>query len=279
MEKEILRERLVPVAEVRRILEERKQQGELSYLQRITLEHAQRFTKISIDRAYVLIKILQKDYGISEPIANQIVNVMPKSIEELRVFFTGQKLVAVPKTDEELILILKTLLEFVFSMLIEQNLEIPEKKIIKLMGEKPRSVGECVKLLALRGTAKVDRGKEVFSLYLQIMYITALIAEHYLIPDKAIELTNTLPKNREELKSILGDLIQNPQSLSNIEGVLKEFRIVRSFTVDFDLPFSISKGIAETSPTEGKDLKDQLGAVGESLTAKQITELLKIINP
>ena len=76
MEKEIVEKNLVPLAEVRRILEERQKEGELNYIQRITLEHAQRFTKISSSHAYALIDTIKTEFNINHSLAVQIVNLI-----------------------------------------------------------------------------------------------------------------------------------------------------------------------------------------------------------
>ncbi|MHA1713353.1 MAG: hypothetical protein ACTSW4_04865, partial [Candidatus Ranarchaeia archaeon] len=121
MERESVEKSLVPLAEVRRILEERQKGGELNYIQRITLEHAQRFTKTTPKKAYALIDILGTEFNINGSLAVQIVNLMPKYLEEIRVFFAGQKIATLPRSDEELVLILKTLMEFAFSSIIEER--------------------------------------------------------------------------------------------------------------------------------------------------------------
>ena len=133
MEKEIVEKNLVPIAEVRRILEERQKEGELKYTQRITLEHAQRFAKISATRSFALISLLKSEFNLSDSLSVQIVNMIPRYLDEIRVFFTGQKIGVLPRSDEEIILILRSLMEYTFSILIEQQLDLSEAKVIKLL--------------------------------------------------------------------------------------------------------------------------------------------------
>ena len=64
----------------------RKKAGELNYLQRIALEHAQRSSKITGKQAKTLIKKLMTEFELTEQIAISIVNFMPEILDELRIF-------------------------------------------------------------------------------------------------------------------------------------------------------------------------------------------------
>jgi DNA-directed RNA polymerase subunit F len=87
MPKETVSKKPISLAEVVTIFNKRKKDGELNYLQRIALEHAQRSsTKITTTQAKSIIKKLQTDYELTEDIAIHIVNFYPETIEELRIF-------------------------------------------------------------------------------------------------------------------------------------------------------------------------------------------------
>ncbi|MEM1549295.1 MAG: RNA polymerase Rpb4 family protein [Candidatus Methanomethylicia archaeon] len=75
----------VPYTIVRDFLQKRKESGELSALQNLTLDVSSKFSKIDPQRAEALIEKLTKDFNISRFSAVQIVNILPRSIEELRI--------------------------------------------------------------------------------------------------------------------------------------------------------------------------------------------------
>jgi DNA-directed RNA polymerase subunit F len=103
-----LKERRLTLAEVKKILEERSTKGELSYIQRVTLDYATKFSQLSVEKSIEIVKRLIENFGISESTAIQIVNAVPKSIDELRVFLTNEQKIF---TEEELNRILKILEE------------------------------------------------------------------------------------------------------------------------------------------------------------------------
>ncbi|NPE09571.1 MAG: hypothetical protein GNW80_14895 [Asgard group archaeon] len=86
MPKETLDKKTVSFPEVVAIFNKRKKAGELNYLQRIALEHAQRSSKITGKQAKTLIKKLMTEFELTEKIAISIVNFMPETLDELRVF-------------------------------------------------------------------------------------------------------------------------------------------------------------------------------------------------
>ena len=86
MPKEIVDKEPLSLPEVVTIFNKRKKASELNYLQRIALEHAQRSSQITGRQARALIKKLMTEFEISEKIAINIVNFMPETIDEMRVF-------------------------------------------------------------------------------------------------------------------------------------------------------------------------------------------------
>jgi len=61
----------------------------LNQFQRRTLDYASKFSKLSSESAEKLLKELKEKAELDEEEAVQIINCMPKSIEELRVFLAG----------------------------------------------------------------------------------------------------------------------------------------------------------------------------------------------
>ena len=74
-------------AEAKRILERAKQE-ELGEFQRRTLDYAVKFSKISSAKAEKLVRELSEKYQLDRKDAIQIVNCMPRYIEELRTILT-----------------------------------------------------------------------------------------------------------------------------------------------------------------------------------------------
>ncbi len=61
----------------------------LDQFQRRTLDYVSKFSKTTPEKAEELLQKLVKEYEIDEPEAVQIVNCMPETVDELRVFLAG----------------------------------------------------------------------------------------------------------------------------------------------------------------------------------------------
>ncbi len=86
MTKEIYESDPISVPEVRKILLDRAMEGEdLSYMQRIALEHAQLTSRISSDVAKKLVDDLMKTFSMTKKSAITLANFIPNNIEELKV--------------------------------------------------------------------------------------------------------------------------------------------------------------------------------------------------
>ena len=86
MPKETLSQKPVSLPEVVTIFNKRKKGGELNYLQRIALEHAQRSSQVTGAKAKSIIKKLVANYEITEQVAIHIINFMPETKDEMRIF-------------------------------------------------------------------------------------------------------------------------------------------------------------------------------------------------
>lgn len=84
MPKEIISEEEIPLPQVKKILAQRAKDGELSFQQSITLEHASSFSKVAPAISIKLIDKLMKTYNLSRSQAVQIVNISPITMEELK---------------------------------------------------------------------------------------------------------------------------------------------------------------------------------------------------
>ncbi|MCD6381328.1 MAG: hypothetical protein J7L50_03275, partial [Candidatus Odinarchaeota archaeon] len=75
--------------EVKEILEKLSEERELDYTQRITLDYVSKFSRISKEKTMELLKKLM-ELGVDEESAYQIVNIMPKTLEELSTIVGGR---------------------------------------------------------------------------------------------------------------------------------------------------------------------------------------------
>lgn len=100
MPRKAMKEKLLTVPEVKRILEGIGEEN-LDQFQRRALDYATKFTKIEPRPAEKLAKDLIEKFNLEEEEAVQIVNCLPESIEEIRVFLAGgRKIVETQKLNE-----------------------------------------------------------------------------------------------------------------------------------------------------------------------------------
>lgn len=83
-----IREQLLTVPQVKRILESIGEE-KLDQFQRRLLDYSYKFSRIDPEEAEALVKSLVEKFGLEEEEAIQIVNCMPESVEEIRVFLAG----------------------------------------------------------------------------------------------------------------------------------------------------------------------------------------------
>jgi len=88
MSEKSLTEKKLSLPQVKKLLESIGE-ANLDQLQRRTFDYVSKFSKTDPESAIKLVGKLVADYGLDEVEAVQIVNCMPKSIEELRVFLAG----------------------------------------------------------------------------------------------------------------------------------------------------------------------------------------------
>jgi DNA-directed RNA polymerase subunit F len=100
MSKRALRERPLTIPEVKKMLESLGEE-KLDQFQRRSLDYASKFSRIDAEKAETLVKELAEKFGLEEDEAIQVVNSMPESIEEIRVFLAGgRKIVEASKLQE-----------------------------------------------------------------------------------------------------------------------------------------------------------------------------------
>lgn len=88
MAKKAVTEKNLTISQVKKLLEAKGEEN-LDQFQRRTFDYVSKFSKIEAEAAEKLVGKLVKEFGLEEEEAVQIVNCMPESVEELRVFLAG----------------------------------------------------------------------------------------------------------------------------------------------------------------------------------------------
>ena len=104
---ELREKKLLTLSEAHQILEKIDVE-KADQIQKRTLDYAAKFAKISAESAKKLRKQLESDCGLSTEEAVEVINIMPKSIEELRTFTAGWRKLLPTETLEKMLKILKT---------------------------------------------------------------------------------------------------------------------------------------------------------------------------
>ena len=88
MSKREVSENRLTLPQVKKILEVIGEEN-LDQFQRRTLDYVSKFSKVDPEKAEELLQTLVKEYEIDEAEAIQIINCMPETVDELRVFLAG----------------------------------------------------------------------------------------------------------------------------------------------------------------------------------------------
>ena len=88
MSKREISESRLTLPQVKKVLESVGEEN-LDQLQRRTLDYVNKFSKVDPEKAEELLQTLVKEYEIDEAEAIQIINCLPETVDELRVFLAG----------------------------------------------------------------------------------------------------------------------------------------------------------------------------------------------
>jgi DNA-directed RNA polymerase subunit F len=88
MSKREVSENRLTLPQVKKLLDTIGEEN-LDQFQRRTLDYVNKFSKADPVKAEELLQILVKEYEIDEAEAIQIINCMPETVDELRVFLAG----------------------------------------------------------------------------------------------------------------------------------------------------------------------------------------------
>ncbi len=101
-------ERLVALAEVKEMLEqESKDRTELTNEQKVALDHASKFAKLSVKDAHKLLADLKELDFITEPVAHRIMDICPQYPEDVRALFAKERLILDKKQIDQVIAAVK----------------------------------------------------------------------------------------------------------------------------------------------------------------------------
>ncbi len=107
MARKALKERIVTVPQVKEALESIGEE-QLDQLQRRSLDYATKFTKTDSVPIDAVLKELVEKFEMEEEEAVQILNAMPESIQEIRVFLAGgRKIIETSKLEKILVFLNK----------------------------------------------------------------------------------------------------------------------------------------------------------------------------
>jgi DNA-directed RNA polymerase subunit F len=90
MSKREVSESRLTLPQVKKVLESIGEEN-LDQFQRRTLDYVSKFAKTEPEKAEELLQKLVKEYELDEAEAVQIINCMPETVDELRVFLAGGK--------------------------------------------------------------------------------------------------------------------------------------------------------------------------------------------
>ncbi len=90
MSKREVSENRLTLPQVKKVLETIGEEN-LDQFQRRTLDYVSKFSKAEPEKAEELLQKLVKEYELDEAEAVQIINCMPETVDELRVFLAGGK--------------------------------------------------------------------------------------------------------------------------------------------------------------------------------------------
>jgi DNA-directed RNA polymerase subunit F len=103
-QKEISETRLT-LPQVKKVLETIGEEN-LDQFQRRTLDYVSKFAKVDPAKAEELVAMLVKEYELDEVEAVQIINCMPETVDELRVFLAGGRKIIEDQKLEKIVSIL-----------------------------------------------------------------------------------------------------------------------------------------------------------------------------
>jgi DNA-directed RNA polymerase subunit F len=100
-----LSETRLTLPQVKKVLESIGEEN-LDQFQRRTLDYVSKFSKVDPAKAEEIVAMLVKEYELDEVEAVQIINCMPETVDELRVFLAGGRKIIEAQKLEKIVSIL-----------------------------------------------------------------------------------------------------------------------------------------------------------------------------
>jgi len=100
-------ERYVTLAEVKELLEQARDERELSMEQRYALTHAESFSKLSKEDSQELVGKLMNIEFIHEKLAYKIADLVPTTADEIKALFAKERAVVGKSDIEEILSLVK----------------------------------------------------------------------------------------------------------------------------------------------------------------------------
>ncbi|MHC3128537.1 MAG: RNA polymerase Rpb4 [Candidatus Bathyarchaeota archaeon] len=107
MARKALKERIITVPQVKEALEAIGEER-LDQFQRRSLDYATKFAKVDLGIVDTIVKEFVEQFKVEEKEAVQIINAMPESIQEIRVFLAGgRRIIETSKLEKILVFLNK----------------------------------------------------------------------------------------------------------------------------------------------------------------------------
>ncbi len=103
---DIVKREIITLGEVKAILNSVPMEN-MDQIQRWTYDYVMKFSKVEDEQARVMVKRLTEECELKEEEAVEVVNIMPRAIEEVRAFTFGWKKLILTETLEKILKILK----------------------------------------------------------------------------------------------------------------------------------------------------------------------------
>jgi len=100
----------VSLADVKAMLEKEQEKRELSYEQKLAMQHAATFVKLSTAKTGKLIKELEAVESVSSENAVKIADILPTEPEDVRAIFAKERSAVEKKTVDKVLEIVKSYL-------------------------------------------------------------------------------------------------------------------------------------------------------------------------
>lgn len=90
MPRKIIKQKPLALSEVMALLEGRAEDGDFNYTQRVALDHATKFSRLSLEQTTQLCAKLESEFGLDVAASVQICNILPETVDELKIIVSEQ---------------------------------------------------------------------------------------------------------------------------------------------------------------------------------------------